>query len=278
MVGLLPDRNLGQITNRYSPVANHFNEKEGAMMLGWKRNEGQRKAIGLVMAVLIVSLLVGVMVAQRDHDEENEKTRHYPTRQLNVQFIRSNDIEVAIATNGQFTIGIPNGPILLFGHPHPWSSATTIRVDGVDYWNYDESDLAPIIDGPRNENDLSNVTVWNINGVKVTQRLTIVKGISGQFDTVRIEYTLENATQTVHTVGVRLMLDTMLGNNDGAPFRVPGTGVVLSEREWLAGNIPPFWEAFDNLDAPSVKSRGTLLGGDATLPDRLVAANWRHNH
>jgi hypothetical protein len=247
------------------------------MMLGWKQNGGwKRKAIGVVMVVLTASLLVGVMAAQRDYDRKNEKAHHYPTRQLNVQFIRSNAIEVAIAANGQFTIGIPNGPILLYGHPNPWSSATTIRVDGVDYWNYDGAKLAPIIDGPRNENDLSNLTIWDINGIKVTQRLAIVKGISGQFDTVRIEYTLENATQTVHTVGVRLMLDTMLGNNDGAPFRVPGIGAVLSEREWLAGNIPAFWEAFDNLDAPSVKSRGTLLGGEATLPDRLVAANWRH--
>jgi len=246
-------------------------------MLGWKQNGGwKRKAIGVVMVVLTASLLVGVMAAQRDYDRKNEKAHHYSTRQLNVQFIRSNAIEVAIAANGQFTIGIPNGPILLYGHPNPWSSATTIRVDGVDYWNYDGAKLAPIIDGPRNENDLSNLTIWDINGIKVTQRLAIVKGISGQFDTVRIEYTLENATQTVHTVGVRLMLDTMLGNNDGAPFRVPGIGAVLSEREWLAGNIPAFWEAFDNLDAPSVKSRGTLLGGEATLPDRLVAANWRH--
>jgi hypothetical protein len=145
------------------------------MMLGWKQNGGwKRKAIGMVMVVLTASLLVGVMAAQRDYDRKNEKAHRYPTRQLNVQFIRSNAIEVAIAANGQFTIGIPNGPILLYGHPNPWSSATTIRVDGVDYWNYDGAKLAPIIDGPRNESNLSNITVWNINGIQVTQTLTIV--------------------------------------------------------------------------------------------------------
>jgi len=244
------------------------------MMLGWKQNGGwKRKAIGMVMVVLTASLLVGVMAAQRDYDRKNEKAHRYPTRQLNVQFIRSNAIEVAIAANGQFTIGIPNGPILLYGHPNPWSSATTIRVDGVDYWNYDEAKLAPIIDGPRNESNLFNITVWNINGIQVTQTLTIV---GEQLDVVKISYIIKNNTNEIHEVGLRLMLDTMLGDNDGAPFRVPGAGAVTREREWVGGEVPSYWQAFDRLEAYTVATQGTLAGGEATLPDRLVAAHWNH--
>jgi len=70
------------------------------------------------------------------------------------------------------------------------------------------------------------------------------------------------------------MLDTMLGDNDGAPFNIPGTGAVTTEMEFTGASIPEYWQAFDDLSNPSVISQGTLTGGSATTPDTFMTAYW----
>ena len=65
-----------------------------------------------------------------------------------------------------------------------------------------------------------------------TQSLSIVENeYTGKPDTIAITYTMTNNDNIAHNVGIRIMLDTMLGNNDGAPFRVPGYGNVTKELE-----------------------------------------------
>ena len=76
-----------------------------------------------------------------------------------------------------------------------------------------------------------------MNIQEITQRLQIVQNSeNGVEDTVRISYSAKNTTDELHTVGFRIMLDTMLGYNDGAPFKIPGIGNVTSELE-LVGKI-----------------------------------------
>jgi len=194
-----------------------------------------------------------------------------------VQYFGAEDIEIAVAANGQFTMGIPNGPILLYGHPEPGTSATTVRIDGVDYWNYNQTTWGDVIVPPSTEG-FSNTTIWNINGVvQLTQTLSIVKGSSsGRYDTGEIKYIVLNTDNMPHSIGIRIMLDTMLGTNDGAPFRIPGTGAVTTEMEWDEEHISPYYQAFDNLNNPTVQSQGTLIGGNALRPDRFVTAGWNH--
>ncbi|MFH2013176.1 MAG: choice-of-anchor D domain-containing protein, partial [Pseudomonadota bacterium] len=193
-------------------------------------------------------------------------------------------VELAIRSNGEFTMGTlegdPDNPNdnnkkLLYGHPNPWSSATTIRIDGSDYWNYKGGTIGTITTAPYDSGN-SNITVWDINGIRVTQTLTIFTGsTTGRLDNVEIKYTIVNNTSSSHNIGVRVMLDTMLGSNDGAPFRIPGVGDVTTEMEFASSNMPQYWQAFDSLSNPTVQSQGTLVGGNATVPDRFVAAYWR---
>ncbi len=183
-------------------------------------------------------------------------------------------LEIASASNGQFTMGIPNGAKLLFGHPNPGTSATTIQIDGTNYWNFAGPTWGTTITKPHVE-DLSNIGVWDFNGIRLTQKLTIVQGsTTGRLDVAEIRYTIQNTTSATHNVGLRLFLDTMLGNEDGAPFRVPGTGAVQNEREWLSANMPPYYEAYDDLVQPTVQSLGTLIGSNSVKPDRFCTANW----
>lgn len=189
----------------------------------------------------------------------------------------SNHVEIAVSSNGQFTMGMPGGPVLLFGHPSPWSSATTIQIDGQDFWNYRYQPWGTTV-SPPTTNGLTNTGVWSFpNNVQVRQTLTIVQGSStGNFDTGEIRYTVTNNDATAHQIGLRVMLDTMLGLNDGAPFRVPSAGAVTTEQEWDANRMPPYFQAFDDLNNPTVQSQGTLVGGNALRPDRFVTTGWEH--
>jgi len=92
---------------------------------------------------------------------------------------------------------------------------------------------------------------------------------------MEIRYMLENLDlSNSHDIGLRVLLDTMLGSNDGAPFQIPGSGAVTTEHEYVGTSVPDYWQAFDSLDNPTVLSQGTLRGGDATAPDRVVFASW----
>jgi hypothetical protein len=137
-----------------------------------------------------------------------------------VESIATESLEINIASNGQFTMGIPNSTILLFGHPNPWTSATTFRIDEKDYWNYDLSSWGKVISLPQTKG-LSNTTTWDIDKIQFNQTLSIVEGsTTGNLDTAEIKYVVTNKDTVSHEIGVRIMLDTMLGENDGALLNV----------------------------------------------------------
>lgn len=176
-----------------------------------------------------------------------------------------------------------NSPLIyLIPGQKPWTSYATVRIDGIDYvfggrpteragraGLYGEMLVAPhVVDDRRIE------TVYRIGPVDVTQVLSIIRSsTTGLLDTVRIEYRLVNTSDQVHHVGLRLMIDTMLGANDGAPLRV-GELAITTDTVFEGDAIPEFWQAFDSLSDPKVTAQGTLKGDDVTPPDRVYFSNW----
>lgn len=179
---------------------------------------------------------------------------------------------------GRFTIGnaegnpnysSDNNKILMFGHPNPWSSYTTIRINDSNYLFYAENTLY-------DSEALTAVSTMTVEDVLITQTLKIVENSgSGVADTVNIRYTVENRSGVSKNIGVRIMLDTMLGNNDGAPFKIPSLGNVLTEKELTGNSIPQFWQAFDDLDDPSVFAVGTFYKAGERKPDKVQFTAWR---
>lgn len=180
--------------------------------------------------------------------------------------------------------GDENRP-LVFGteqSPGPWTSYTTVRVDGRDYvfggatgkragfrGTYVDMEGRPFI-----HEDREIRTVWRVDDIVVTQVLGIAAGVTtGQPDTARIEYRVVNEGTTPRSVGLRIMLDTLLGRNDGAPFQVGGEAVV-TDTAFTDGSIPDYYQAFDSLANPRVVSQGTLRAFDTTVPDAVYFSNW----
>ena len=184
------------------------------------------------------------------------------------------------------TGGDPRNPAdddlpLIYGRPLPWTSYTTVQVDGVD-WVFGGKTTRRAgrtgrygdVVGPVEVRDGRVVCSYRLGDVKVTQQLSFVKSPTTRYlDTARIHYIVENVGQMTHAVGLRLLIDTMLGANDGAPLRAADQAMIGDSMLSGAG-IPDYWQAFDSLVEPSVTSQGTMAGGELTPPSRVAFSNW----
>ena len=192
--------------------------------------------------------------------------------------VSNNLIEYSISQEGRFSIGTTGGSVdnylddykkLLYGHPNPGTSYTTVNIDGLNhiFSSDNQSATDPLL--------LSSTSSQILSNVNVRQQLRIVRNFStGREDTVEIKYSVENNDTIPHNVGLRVMMDTMLGNNDAAPFRIPGIGEVTTEREFLGASIPQYWQAFDNLVNPTVTAQVTLFTLSSNKPDKVQFTNW----
>ena len=166
--------------------------------------------------------------------------------------------------------------------PGPWTSYTTVRIDGRDYvfggptgkragrsGLYGEMVTTPYV---HEEREIR--AAWRMEDILVTQILSFAAGITtGEMDTARIEYVVTNEGSRTRNVGLRIMLDTMLGANDGAPFQVSGEA-LLTDMAFRGASIPDYFQAFDSLANPQVVSQGTLRALDTTVPDAVYFSNW----
>jgi hypothetical protein len=103
------------------------------------------------------------------------------------------------------------------------------------------------------------LSIWTYprDGIWVTQDVEIVRGEqTGLLDTCLVKYTLENKGKATPTVGLRVMLDTYIGANDGVPFLIPGERHLLTTmREFGSKDIP---DSISALERPDPKDPGTV--------------------
>lgn len=174
---------------------------------------------------------------------------------------------------------------LIYGGADPWTSFTTINVNGKLYVFGGKTERRPgrhaeygeVISKPKLVDGVISTTC-KYGDLLVTQELSLVRGdVSLLFDTVNINYRLENSGRTPITAGIRILLDTKLGPNDGAPIR---SGTAAGAKSFTAAvslqgdDIPKFWQAVDKLPDYTIASRGGLKDTGLTIPDRVIFADW----
>lgn len=238
-----------------------------------------RKALLFVATVLTLSLAIynpGVTAETSKVQIENEYIRIV--------------VNTSEANMGRFSVGTTGGDPdrntdqnkhLIYGGDDPWTSYTTVRI-GNQNWVYGSptdrragsNGLYGELVQPPTVIDGTIQSSWMLGPIQVWQILSITRSsTTGLLDTAQIEYHVENTDSVAHMVGTRLVLDTMLGANDGAPFRVDDRGLT-TDTVYYAQNMPQFWQAFDSLANPQVMSQGTLTGPGVTTPDRVYFTNW----
>ncbi len=194
--------------------------------------------------------------------------------------------EVAVSANGQFTAGGSYAGRkfdLLYGHPNDslpdgiGTTFTTVRVDGTDYrLEKQNSKRSKATDGT-----LVCETAIAKTGIKIIQK--IKPEPAGDRIKTRISYEIHNLSGAKHKVGLRLMLDTWAGHNDGVPFMIPaGSSSQLFRNEVeFTPTASVMWQIFD----PEQKEIGSqlepglqniMVGEGLVPPDRIAFANWPH--
>ncbi|MFW6306236.1 MAG: hypothetical protein ACOC1N_02505 [Bacillota bacterium] len=175
-----------------------------------------------------------------------------------------------------------NNKPLVYGRPKPWTSYTTVWLDEEHYIFGGETGrragangkYGEVVEEPHVVDDSIITTTRYNNEILVEQILTIVKSsTTGLYDSVQIKYRIENIGEKEHKVGLRVVLDTMLGKNDGAPFRL-GDEAVTTDKLYYKKQLPQFWQAFDSISNPTVTSQGTFTGQGVTPPDQIKFADW----
>jgi hypothetical protein len=136
-------------------------------------------------------------------------------------------------------------------------------------------------------------SIWQIDeaNVLVTQEVEVVaSGVRSnekvrRLDTCLVTYTLENKDTEAHKVGLRFLLDTFIGENDGVPFFVPNADprkqlFCSTNKEFYNSDeegIPNYIEAYENNDLsnPGTIARLTLrVSEQLEPPGRVTLGGW----
>lgn len=184
-------------------------------------------------------------------------------------------------TGGDPSRASDDGQVLIYGSREPWTSFTTVIVDGqplvfggpTSRRAGQHVPVGTLTGGPRVSGEAITCTV-RTGDVEVTQELGLARSPTTRVkDAARISYRVVNLGQASHAVGLRIVLDTMLGANDGAPLRA-GAQAISTATELGGNEIPDYWQAFDSLSRPAVISQGTLRAPGIAPPDRLEMVDW----
>jgi hypothetical protein len=115
--------------------------------------------------------------------------------------------------------------------------------------------------------------------VQITQTVEIVLGSQSRvLDTCKVHYRIDNQDSESHNVGIRFMLDTYIGGNDGVPFLIPGKKQLISDMmDFPKDAIPDFIQAleYENLEKPGTIAQVQLkLGSGLEPPSRVTLGAW----
>jgi hypothetical protein len=164
---------------------------------------------------------------------------------------------------------------------------TVVRVDGKDFlfgqppgtWIKMKAPLEGETAG-RPRDGLASSWWLADSHIQVTQEVEIVPGEqSRRLDTCLVRYLIENKDVRAHKVGIRFMLDTFIGANDGVPFLIPGeTGLCDSLKKFdRPAAVPDFIQA---LEKDNPRNPGTVaylqfhIGANIESPEKVTLGGW----
>jgi hypothetical protein len=187
-------------------------------------------------------------------------------------------------TGGDPSRSADDEKILIYGSREPWTSYTTIVMDDVPHVFGGPTARRAGLGAPttglvgppgvRGELLATAAATARVGDIEITQQLGFARSATTRVrDAALIFYEVKNTGSREHSIGLRIMLDTMLGSNDGAPLRA-GDSAIETATELIGADIPDYWQAFDSLSEPAVISQGTLRGPGLTPPDRLEMVDW----
>lgn len=176
-----------------------------------------------------------------------------------------------------------NKPLLYSGDDGFATSYTTIRIkhpDGSikDYIYGNSYGFMGInsrfIEAPRAGSTSSSyyiTSVWEVEKVAIRQTIELstnaANGEAG-YTVIRYEYT-NNSGEDLE-IGVRIMLDTQIADNDGGYFFIESNlDAVSVEKVYSGDNVPSSFRVQDKVTIPSTIAYGSVSGDNIRKPDAV---------
>ncbi|OPJ62915.1 flagellinolysin [Clostridium oryzae] len=186
-------------------------------------------------------------------------------------------LSLIVAHDGQFGLQTVQGysnaveddnQILIYGHGS--TSRPIVVIDGKQYSLRDGNLTSPTI-----QNGDTYETGYTVQGIQIKQSVTIVGTDKNMFE---IRYDIVNNSGANKKVGFLFNLDTMLGSDDYAPYRIDGKPVV-TERAYTGQELPNEFDVYNHTTNRYLESKAIINGqfdgiGIIETPDKLVLANY----
>ncbi|HXG09967.1 MAG TPA: hypothetical protein VNK04_09275 [Gemmataceae bacterium] len=150
-------------------------------------------------------------------------------------------------------------------------------------WLQPKVPLGKDADG-RERDGCKSIWIYDAEKVVITQTAEVVRGEqTGRPDTCLVRYLIENWDTQPHRVGLRFLLDTYIGANDGVPFTIPGEKQLCDTMMVFNGkkSIPDFIQALERED---LKNPGTVahlqlrVDDKLEMPDRVTLGAYPNPH
>jgi len=193
----------------------------------------------------------------------------------------SPDLHVRFPYVGNFCYGLHvDNKILCCGDG---AIRPSIHIDGQNFFS-PQAPAAQLPAGKSGKPRTGLQAAFSNRNVTVTQILEVIPskvppksppGTKRRRDTVLTKYVIENKDTVAHTVGVRVRIDTMVNNNDGALFASPTThpGQILNGVELKEKTLPEWMQILEvpNLQNPGMVGYFTLkVGSKLEGPSRFL--------
>ena len=217
----------------------------------------KRKVSVTLVAVVIIAMMQ-IAVFPRVKAEEPLKCPSGEDSQISNSYLT---LSVFDAT-GSINLRTADGRLLLYPAD---TSNIALRVDGATEKStvYGGGLNSYIIQSPTITAPDTIVVKWKMSSVSLIITYKLVD------NNLQITATLTNEGSASHQAGLRFLLDTQLGPNDGAPLYAPNIGVKTYETDMLNPTFN-YWMAYDFYPNPSLQAYCTLI----TLPDRVAFTWW----
>ena len=174
----------------------------------------------------------------------------------------------------------------------PWgrTNNTCLRLDdkderlfGSSTGRWEESAAKSWKDQQAHEHEgVKSVWICDDKRIEVTQLVELVRGEQSQLlDTCRVRYQLLNRDNRPHQLGLRFLLDSFIGDNDGVPFTIPGESALCDTLKDLPKDakdkkLPDFLQALEkpDLDQPGTIAHVRLKLENLEVPERVTLGAW----
>ena len=118
--------------------------------------------------------------------------------------------------------------------------------------------------------------IWTSKNLIVTAAFSFVASKGTPLaDGIKMTLDLSNVSDRNLEVGVRLLLDTCLGEDSDAHFLTDSGDVVEGETTYAQANVPSYWISAKSASGAAQGLQVMTRGAQVSPPDSVVFANWK---